>query len=114
MCGSLIEVERIRNGNDVYFRDCNQLAIAAIHQVSQNREFRALVLQSGCALRAMIAEVHRSKQDALPDLKSGNVLADFDNFSRNIAAENVRQLDSGQARADPDIKVIHGASLDSD
>jgi len=41
----------------------------------------------------MIAEMHRRKQDALPGLKSCNVLADFDNFSCDVAAENVWQLD---------------------
>jgi hypothetical protein len=61
----------------------------------------------------MITEMHRSKQDALTGLKSCDVLADFDNFSRDVAAENVRKLDSGQAFADPDIQMIHGAGLDA-
>jgi hypothetical protein len=61
----------------------------------------------------MIAEVHGRKQDALTSLKSGDVLADFDNLSSNIAAENVRKFDSRQSFAHPDIKMIHRAGFDT-
>jgi hypothetical protein len=47
--GGLLEVERIGNWNDVDSRDRHEFTIAAIHSVAQNREFAALVLQSGHA-----------------------------------------------------------------
>jgi hypothetical protein len=56
----------------------------------------------------MIAEMHGREQDALSDFEPSNVLADFDNFARDIAAENVWQFHAGQTFAHPDIEVIHG------
>jgi hypothetical protein len=66
-------------------------------------------LQSGDALRAVIAEVHGRNENALASSESGNIVADFDDFSSDIAAENMRQLHSGEAFAHPDVEVIHGA-----
>src|SRR5262249_19082042 len=49
--------------------------------------------------------------DALPGLESSDVFANFDDFSRNVAAQNVRQVNPGQAFAHPEVEVVHGASL---
>jgi hypothetical protein len=59
--GGLVEIEPVGNCDDVYGGDGNQLAVAAVHRVSQHGKFVALVLQAGGALWAMIAKVHRSE-----------------------------------------------------
>ena len=112
--GGLVEVERIRNRDDIDRRNRDQLAVAAVDGIAKHGEFRALVLQSGDALRAVIAEVHGREQHALADFESGHVLADFDDFTGDVAAENVRQLHAGQAFAHPDIEMVHGAGFHAD
>ena len=44
-----------------------------------------------------------------PVLKSGDVLADFDDFTRDVAAEDVRQFHAGQSLAHPDIEMVERA-----
>jgi hypothetical protein len=53
--------------------------------------------------------VHGREQHALADFETSDVLADFDDFSGDVAAQNVRQLHAGQSFAHPDVEVIHGA-----
>ena len=76
---------QVRNGKYVYSGDRNQFAIAAVHRVSEHRECAALVLQAGSALLAVIAKMHGGEQNALTNGESGNVLADFDDLSGDIA-----------------------------
>ena len=71
----------------------------------------ALVLQSGDALRAMIAEVHGCEQYAPADFEASYILADFDDFARDIAAEDVGQFHPRQAFAHPDVEMVHGAGF---
>ena len=56
----------------------------------------------------MSAEVHRSDQHTLSRFKSADVFSSFDDFARDVAAENVRQFDSRQSLAHPDVEVIEG------
>jgi hypothetical protein len=59
----------------------------------------------------MIAEMHGREQDALSDFESSNILTDFDNFARHIAAEDMGQLHAGQTFPHPYIEVIHSAGF---
>src|SRR6202166_2122588 len=88
--GRLIEIERVGDRNDVDSGRRKQFAVAAVHAIADYGEIAALILQSGNALRAVIAEMHGRDQDALADFKIGNILAQFDDLSGNIAAHDVR------------------------
>jgi hypothetical protein len=59
----------------------------------------------------VIAEVHGRDENPLADIEAGYVLADFNDFSSDIAAENMRQLYARQSFPNPDIEVIHGAGF---
>ena len=45
--------------------------------------------------------------------EAGNVLARFNNFASNVAAQDVRKIDAGEALANPYIEMVHGAGLDT-
>src|SRR5438045_2189094 len=90
--GGFVKTQRVWNRNNVYSRNRDQFAIAAIHRISKYGKFAALILQAGGTLLAMIAKMHRSKQHPLAGLETGNVLANLDDLSCDIAAENMRQL----------------------
>ena len=57
----------------------------------------------------MSAEGHRGEQYALPDLQVSDVLADLRDFAGHVAAIDMRQLDAGQAFADPQVEMIQCA-----
>ena len=109
-----IEVERVGNGNDVHGGHGDQFAVAAIDGVAEHGELAALILQSGNALRAVIAEMHGRDQHALAGLEVGDVFADFDDFAGDVAAENVRQVHAGQALAHPEVEMVQGAGAHAD
>ena len=110
----LIEVETVGNGDDVYRRYCNEFAVAAVNLIAQYGELAALILQTGNALRAVIARKHGSEKHTLTGFEAGDVFADFDDFPGNVAAQDVRQLDPGESLADPEIEMIQGAGFDAD
>src|SRR5438094_5470321 len=85
----LIEIEAVGNWNYVYSGHGNEFAIAAVYTVAKNGRLRALVLQSGDTLRTVIAEMHGLQQHALARLKATDILSNFDDFSRNVTAQNV-------------------------
>jgi hypothetical protein len=58
----------------------------------------------------MTAKMHGSKQYPLAGLETGDVLANLDDFTGYVAAQNVRKRDFRSSFADPQIKMIHGAS----
>ncbi len=112
--GGLVEVQAVRNRDHVHRGNGDQLTISAVHAIAQHGEFRALVLKSGDALGAVIAEMHGRQQYSLPRLEAGDVLADFDDLSCDVRPQNVRQGHSGQTFADPEIDMVQGAGLDAD
>src|ERR1700688_3183125 len=112
--GRLIEIERVGNRNDVDSGRGKQFAVAAIHAIAQDGKIPALILQSGNALRTVIAEMHGRNQDALADFKIGNILAQFDDLPSHIAAHDVRQVHSRQPAAHEYIEMIHGARAHPD
>jgi xanthine dehydrogenase accessory factor len=57
----------------------------------------------------MIAKVHGREENALPGLEFGDIFAEFDDLARNVAAEDMRQLNAGQAFAHPDIEMVQAA-----
>src|SRR5262249_44681331 len=81
--------------------------------VSQNGELPAHILRPGHAVLAMIAERHGRKQDACARFEVAYVLSHLGDFAGYIAAIDVRQLRSGDAFADPEVKVVHRASPDA-
>ena len=91
-----------------------EFAIASVHSTAEHSEFRALILQPRCTLGAVIAEMHRREQHPLTGFEAGHVLAEFDYLARDVAAQNVRQFDAGQALTYPEVEVVHCASLDAD
>src|SRR5258708_34601412 len=109
----LVEVERVRNWNDVRRRSSDQFAVAAIHAVAQHSKFAALILQSGNALSTVPAVMHWRQHNALSHFEPGDVLADLDHFAGYITAENMRQLYSRQALSHPHIQVIERACPNS-
>jgi len=68
-----------------------------------------LILQSGETLFAVIAEVHGREKDTLSGAKVGNVLAGFNDFSGDVAAEDVGQVHAGESFADEDVEVVESA-----
>jgi hypothetical protein len=42
------------------------------------------------------------------------IIAHCHDFTRDVAAQNVRQVYSGKSFAHPDIEMVHGASFDPD
>ena len=108
--GGFIEIERVGDGDDAHHGHRNQFAVAAVHAVAEHGELAALVLQAGDALRAVIAEMHGRDQHPLSRLEIGDVLSHFDNFARDVAARNVRQVDPRQAFTHPDVKMVQRAS----
>src|SRR5208282_2173150 len=112
--GGLIEIERVRDRNDVYCGHRNQLTVAAVHGVAEHGELAALILQPGNALRAMITEMHGRKQHALSGLEVGDVLADLDNFAGGVTAEDMRQVNAGQSFAHPYVEMVQSARAHAD
>ena len=47
-------------------------------------------------------------------LEAGNVLARFDYFARNVAAQNMRKIDAGQALAHPYVKMVQRTGFHTD
>ena len=111
--GGLNEIERIGNWNHAGCGNGDQFAIAAIHAIPQHGKFAALVLQARDTLRTMSAEVHGSDKHALSRFKSADVFSGFDYFARDVAAKNVRQFDSRQSFAHPNVEVIEGTRADA-
>src|SRR5208282_21865 len=107
--GSLVEIERIGDRNNIYGGYRQQLAIAAIDAVAEHGVLAALVLQSGNTLGATIAEKHGRKQNALSGFEVSDIFADFDNFAGNVAAEDVRQVHARETFAHPDVEVVQSA-----
>ena len=93
--GSFVEAKSVGNRNHVHRGNSHQFAIAAIDTVAQHSELATLVLAARSALGAVITEMHGRKQHPLIRLKPGDVLADLDYFSADIAPQNVRQLYTG-------------------
>ena len=62
----------------------------------------------------MIAEAHGRDENALADFEIGNIFADFNNFSGRIGAENMRQVDAGEALPHPNIEMVERACADAD
>ena len=62
----------------------------------------------------MITEIHGREQHALPVLEIGDILADFDDFAGNVAAEDMRQVYAGQALAHEEVKVVQSAGPHAD
>src|ERR1035438_1109589 len=56
--GCLIEIQRVGNWDDTRPRHGDQLAVAAVDSITQNRELAALVLHTRQALHAVSAEMH--------------------------------------------------------
>src|SRR5580698_2707978 len=69
----------------------------------------ALILQPSNTFQAPIAKVHRGKQHALSSFQVSDVLAHFDNFSRNITTQNVRKIHTGQPLTHKYVEMIHSA-----
>jgi len=111
MC-CLVEAQGVRNRDDIHLGNANQFAIAAIHTVTQYREFAAEVLLTRGAHGAVIAEHHRRQQDPLSCFRPRYKFTDFLHYAGNIAPVDVRKIYSRQALSHPQIEVIEGACLD--
>src|SRR5207248_5385972 len=100
----------VGNGNHAGAWHSDKLAISAIGGITQHAELAAQILLATHAFRAMSAEGHRGEQYALPDLQVSDVLADLRDFAGHVAAIDMRQLDAGQAFADPQVEMIQSTS----
>src|SRR5438094_8332124 len=109
----LIEIEAVGNWNYVYSGHGNEFAIGAVYTVAKNGKLRAFGFHSGDTLLTVITEVHRREEHALAGLEPSYIFAGLDDFSRNIAAQDVRQVDARETLADPNIKMVQGASSDA-
>src|SRR5947209_19461832 len=58
--------------------------------------------------------MYRRDQHALSGPEVGDVLADFNDFAGHVASEDVRQVNSGQSFAHPEVEVVQRASADAD
>src|SRR5215469_8491992 len=110
--GSFVVSQLIRNGKHVHARDGDVFGVAAIVQVTEHAELRAQVLLARGAGRAHVAECHGRQQYALTWFEIGDVFAELGDRSGDVAAVDVRQLDSRQALADEEIQMIQGHRLD--
>src|SRR5262249_30475762 len=86
-------------------------AIAAIIQVAEHGKLRAEILLPFAALRTDAAERHGRQQHTLGRLEIGDVVTHGDDVAGNIAAVDVRQLDSRKPLADKQIEVVQSAGL---
>jgi len=109
--GGLVESQAVRDRNHVHLRDRHQFTVAAVRQIAKHGELPAHVLPARRALGAMIAEVHGRQQHSLSRLASRHVFADLNNLAGNVAAENMRQRRLGCTLPDPEIEMVHRASL---
>src|SRR5438876_7508766 len=96
----------VGNGNHAGAWNGDKLAISAIDGITQHAELAAQILLAIHAFRAMSAEGHRGEQYALSGLQVSDVFADLRDFARHVAAIDMRQLDAGQAFADPQVEMI--------
>jgi len=69
-----------------------------------------MILKSGDAFGAAIAEVHGCQNHPPPRCEAGNILSDFNDLTRNVAAQDVRQVYAGQSLAHPEVEMIQRAS----
>src|ERR1700739_3526344 len=58
--------------------------------------------------------MHGSEQDSLSRFEVGDVLADLHDFASDVAAEDMRQVDTGQSLAYPNIEMIKSTGPDAD
>src|SRR5438552_5569704 len=100
----------VGNGNHAGAWHGDKLAISAIDGITQHAELAAQILLAMHAFRAMSAEGHWGEQYALPDLQVSDVFADLRGFAGHVAAIDMRQLDAGQAFADPQVEMIQSTS----
>src|ERR1700680_1775896 len=105
--GGLVEVQDLRKWDDIHGWHGNQLAIPAIHAVAEHRELRALVLKSGNALRAVIAEMRPREQNQFARLEALNALAVPHYPGCHVTTRNMRQLHTGQPLANPKIEMVY-------
>src|SRR5712692_5165115 len=112
--GRLVEIEAVRDRNNIDRRHGHELTITAVHPVAEHSELPALVLESRHTFRAMIAKMHGRKKHSLPRFEAGDVLAGFNDLARNVTAQDVRQVHARQSFAHPEIKMVHGAGFDAD
>ena len=113
--GRLLEgkLHTFRNRNYADAGDGDVFAIAAVIGITQDAEVGAKVLASGDAFDAVSAEGHGSQEHTLSYRQVGNVLAQFGDFSGDVTAVDMRQLDAGEPFADEQIEVVERACLHS-
>jgi hypothetical protein len=58
--------------------------------------------------------MHGRDQHALSGLEVGDVLADLHDFTGHVASEDVRQVNSRQSFAHPEVEVVQGACPHAD
>ncbi len=111
--GGLLEVQSVRDGDDVDPGHGDQLAVTAVDAIAQHSELRAEILASAIALLAMAAEDHRRQKHPRAFVEIGDVLAAVDYFAGNVAAQDVRQLHAGQSLAHKQVEMVEGAGAHS-
>ena len=112
--GGLVEAEGV--GNRDYFgtRHDNEFAIASLDELSADSELAAEAVLAALAELAAIAGTHGCKEYPLAFPEIGYVFANARDNAADVAAEDQRQLNAGNALADPEVEVVEGAGFHLD
>jgi hypothetical protein len=105
-----------RIGEAVGFGAAHESGAAAVDHVAKIGKLRAVVVATGEAGRTFAASDSGSEENLLARAYFGDACTDFFDHAGNVAAGNVRQrnLQPGNALADPKIEMVEGAGVDGD
>jgi len=114
--GGSFEREIFWIGEAVYFWAADEFGAAAVGQVAEICELRALIVISCQTRRAFSTAYSGSQQNFLPGLYRYGIWADFGDDTGDVAAGNVRERKcyAMDSLANPEIQVIQGAGVDAD
>src|SRR5690606_12740981 len=110
------EVEALGLGQEVLRRDGDPLAVAAGELLAEDAVLGAQVVPAGQAALAPAARDAGADDDLGADLGRVDAGPHGGDDAGDVAAEHVRerQLEAGQAAADPQVEAVEGAGADLD
>src|SRR5450432_82677 len=114
--GGIFEGHGVRDLDDAVFGRGQEVRIAAIRSVAEDGIAAAKVVVAGQAVGALAAAQARRKQDAPAGADAPAEAAGFDDFARDVAAEDVGhgELHARNARAHKEVEVVEGAGAHPD
>jgi len=114
--GGLFERKTLGIGEAVDFGAADQLGTAAIEQVTEVGELRAVIVAAGEASGALAAADPWSQENFLVGPYCGDAGSNFVDDTSDVAARDMRER-NGETRntlAYPKIQMVEGAGVDAD